>query len=151
MRHIEPHSVVAHEVYRLASVCGLTELDASFPPFCGKLPRIAEEIVEYDTEQPFITVGYQAVGDEYLDPTFRLVVFESRRGGVGETSQIDPLAAQLTLRQLSKHQQIFNQLRHELRGGSNPVQMLLAHGIELLGVIFEQRQTEPVDAAQRRT
>jgi hypothetical protein len=66
IRHVEAGSVVTNEVCWLSAILASTEFDAGFRPPRGELPRVAQQVVEHDTEEPFIPMRKQPVGDDDL-------------------------------------------------------------------------------------
>src|SRR5712691_7054833 len=91
---IEPHAVIAHEKRGTAILTAHAKLDSAARPPGRRLPGIAEQILEHDAEQPWITVsGRVRVNDEF-DVPHRVLLAQIARNSAGDRTQIDRFAMQ---------------------------------------------------------
>src|SRR5439155_27285451 len=117
---IEPHAVVAHEKRGTAILSADAKLDSAARPPGRRLPRVAEQILEHDAEQTWITVsGRVRVNDEFYVP-HRIVLAQVARHGASDCTQIHRLAMQFDASDARERQHGINELVHPRDRGANP-------------------------------
>jgi hypothetical protein len=96
-RLVEAHAIVAYEEYQRTLVRRqASELDARPGLFGGKLPRIAEQILQYDAEPPRIPMGDETIRDDKFCLPCRLTSLQIGGHRPGQGTHIHRLSYQLT-------------------------------------------------------
>lgn len=114
--HVETGAVVANEVDRPALLPVDTELDPGRRLLARELPGIAQQVLEGGTEETWIGIDADTIGDDELDLVIRSGLAQRPDDLVHELREVERLANQLATRGARKLQEIFDELRHPRSG-----------------------------------
>src|SRR5690348_8534595 len=119
--HVESRPVVADKESSRAIFAYCTEFDTRAFTFCGKLPGVAQEVIENDPQESRITLNVQAISDLKLSTSVGLSSLKVRGHRARDVAEIHSSFRHLASTDARECQQIVDQLGHPFRGGSHPL------------------------------
>src|SRR5258708_1821420 len=148
---IKTGAVVPHEKGVLTILLALAEFDPGRWVGGSVFPRIAKQVFHCRLQKSRISDNVYAAFDDELYPPVRLRFLKVRGDRVRHRAQIEFFTAHRASVHAREIQHIVNQYRHALRRATHTLKMLLGSGIELAGIVFQQRLTETINTPEGST
>src|SRR5207249_11712040 len=112
--------------------------------------RILQQVLQHHAHQAWIRLDLQPGSDDELRASLGVALLEVRGDAAGEGAQVYAGYVHLVSGDAGQVEQVIDQRGHALARGAHAREVVLAGNVQPLGVVFQQRLTEAVDAAQRR-
>ena len=148
IRHLEPRAVVLDKKNGLAVLLLFAESDLCLFALRRKLPCVAQQVTQHDSQKTPIAVGQESVFGSEDNISIGVTSFQLGNDCMGQFTQVNSLAAYLAARNSREFQHVVNQLRHLLTRAAQLMEMVLARLIKFVLVIFQQYLAEAVDMPQ---
>src|SRR6266404_3661295 len=148
--HVEARAVITDEISRLAVLLLPTKDYLRPGSLRCKFPGVAQQIVEHDSQQPFIPTRCELFLELEINLSLGLAFFEFSRDRASQVTQVNDFAAHLAARHARQLQHVVNQLRHLLARATHLPKVALTCVVKFVGVVLQQGLAKAVDVTQRR-
>src|SRR5437867_4808637 len=147
---VKPRAIVRDEIGQAAVILvSGSELYSGTRMPARILPRVADQVLQCDAEQPGIAVRLDPLLDHNFYQTLRLGLPVFGDHSLRQGAQIHRLSPHLAAGYARELEQVVYELRHALARHAHAGDILLSLIVQLSGIILEQRLRETVDSPQR--
>ena len=136
--HIEAGAVVAHEIFRFTILLRNTEFYPWLGTLLGKLPGIAQQVVQHYAEEVGIASGCHSFRDDQVNLAFRLPFLQFSENRLRHFAKIDSIMAHFGATHARQIQQIISELCQAQARSTYAIKIVFSLRVQFVSVVFRQ-------------